>query len=85
MRKGGHSVSIKEMIESFTLRIRRAGRPARVTPALSVMSVFPVLSALSVLSFLCPSPVQAQFFAFGQNKVQYRKLDWKIKIGRAHV
>ncbi len=24
------------------------------------------------------SPVAAQFFAFGQNKIQYRKLDWRV-------
>ncbi|MBA3759355.1 MAG: PD40 domain-containing protein [Gemmatimonadales bacterium] len=36
-----------------------------------------VLSVLSVFSV----PADAQFFAFGQNKVQYRKLDWKIIRG----
>ena len=36
-----------------------------------------VLSALSVLS----APLDAQFFAFGQNKIQYRKLDWRIMRG----
>jgi hypothetical protein len=29
-------------------------------------------------------PAAAQFFAFGQNKIQYRKLDWRILRG-AHV
>ncbi|HVD33372.1 MAG TPA: hypothetical protein VNC19_07320, partial [Gemmatimonadales bacterium] len=38
------------------------------------------LSLLSVLSV----PASAQFFAFGQNKIQYRKLDWRIIRG-AHV
>ncbi|HEY8195391.1 MAG TPA: hypothetical protein VIG04_00325 [Gemmatimonadales bacterium] len=40
---------------------------------MSVLSVLSVLSGFSVLS--------AQFFAFGQNKIQYRKLDWKIIRG----
>ena len=41
------------------------------------------LSVLSVLSVLCvaPSPAAAQFFAFGQNKIQYRKLDWRVLKG----
>jgi WD40 repeat protein len=45
---------------------------------LSVFSVFSVFSVLSVLSVL---PLHAQFFAFGQNKIQYRKLDWRIIRG----
>lgn len=36
-----------------------------------------VLSIFSVLSV----PLNAQFFAFGQNKIQYRKLDWRILRG----
>jgi hypothetical protein len=47
----------------------------------SVFCVFSVLSILSVFSILCVAPVQAQFFAFGQNKVQYRRLDWRIIRG----
>jgi hypothetical protein len=39
-----------------------------------------ILSAFSVLSTFVPA-AQAQFFAFGQNKVQYRKLDWRIIRG----
>ncbi|HEX2250994.1 MAG TPA: hypothetical protein VHH32_11650 [Gemmatimonadales bacterium] len=39
-----------------------------------------VLSAVSVLSVLSV-PLHAQFFAFGQNKIQYRKLDWRIIRG----
>ena len=30
------------------------------------------------------APAAAQFFAFGQNKIQYRKLDWRVLRGR-HV
>jgi len=44
------------------------------------MSVFVVC----FLSALCPEPAAAQFFAFGQNKIQYRKLDWRILRG-THV
>jgi hypothetical protein len=40
--------------------------------------LFAVLSVLAVISAV---PVQAQFFAFGQNKIQYRKLDWRIIRG----
>jgi hypothetical protein len=38
------------------------------------------LSVLSVLSVISV-PLHAQFFAFGQNKIQYRKLDWRIIRG----
>src|SRR5205814_5894774 len=38
---------------------------------------FSVLSVLSVLSV----PLSAQFFAFDQNKIQYRKLDWRVLKG----
>jgi hypothetical protein len=41
------------------------------------LSVLSVLSVFSVLS----APAHAQFFAFGQNKIQYRKLDWRIIRG----
>lgn len=34
-----------------------------------------------ILLALTASPAHAQFFAFGQNKVQYRKLDWRIMRG----
>ena len=30
------------------------------------------------------APAAAQFFAFGQNKIQYRKLDWRVMRG-SHV
>ena len=40
-----------------------------------------VLSLCSVLSALSVVPASAQFFAFGQNKIQYRKLDWRIIRG----
>ena len=42
--------------------------------ALRCLSVFSVLSVFS-------APADAQFFAFGQNKIQYRKLDWRIIRG----
>ena len=51
-----------------------AGRAGRV-----------VLSTLGILSGLVVVPsLHAQFFAFGQNKIQYRKLDWRVLKG-AHV
>ena len=39
--------------------------------------------AFSVLALLCglSVPARAQFFAFGQNKIQYRKLDWRVMKG----
>src|SRR6185312_10682659 len=54
--------------------------------AASYVSAFSLrcISVLSVLSVLSVVPLHAQFFAFGQNKVQYRKLDWKIIRG-SHV
>jgi hypothetical protein len=38
------------------------------------------LTALTALTAFT-APAHAQFFAFGQNKVQYRRLDWKIIRG----
>lgn len=38
------------------------------------------LTALSAVSALS-QPAHAQFFAFGQNKIQYRKLNWRIIRG----
>jgi WD40-like Beta Propeller Repeat len=40
--------------------------------------IFVILSALAISSV---SYADAQFFAFGQNKIQYRKLDWRIIRG----
>src|SRR5918998_4347060 len=48
---------------------RRLARHALLLRLLPVLAVLPVL------------PAQAQFFAFGQNKIQYRKLDWRIMRG----
>lgn len=41
---------------------------------LSALTALTALTALSV-------PAHAQFFAFGQNKIQYRKLNWRIIRG----
>src|SRR5919106_5358646 len=38
----------------------------------------------AALAALSPPELSAQFFSFGQNKIQYRKLDWRILRG-AHV
>jgi hypothetical protein len=46
-----------------------------------VLFVIGALGILSVFSALTAQPADAQFFAFGQNKVQYRKLDWRIIRG----
>jgi hypothetical protein len=56
---------------SFRIRVRQSILMARFLVTLAVLAVLAV-------------PVQAQFFAFGQNKIQYRKLDWRILRG-AHV
>jgi hypothetical protein len=42
--------------------------------------VVKTLLVLSVVSAVAV-PAHAQFFAFGQNKIQYRKLDWRIIRG----
>src|SRR5829696_8709926 len=42
-----------------------------------LLRYFSALCLLSVLSV----PAEAQFYAFGQNKIQYRKLDWRIIRG----
>ncbi len=33
------------------------------------------------LLLLVPTPATAQFFAFGKNKIQYRKFDWRVLRG----
>jgi hypothetical protein len=52
---------------------------------MSVVSRWPLLAAAAVvLGAAAPAELSAQFFSFGQNKIQYRKLDWRILRG-AHV
>jgi hypothetical protein len=46
----------------------------RYAPAAAFLGL---ATALSVLA----SPLQAQFFTFGQNKIQYRSFDWKVLRG----
>jgi hypothetical protein len=57
-----------------TWRPRRGTRTALTRVLLSALTAFTASTALS-------SSAHAQFFAFGQNKIQYRKLDWRIIRG----
>jgi hypothetical protein len=50
-------------------------------PALTRWSL---IVAIGILGTLAPTDLAAQFFSFGQNKIQYRKLDWRILRG-VHV
>src|SRR5687768_18138774 len=68
---------MKPMSAFFTRLFRSL---AEYAPALPVFPVLPVL-VLTVLSVLSALPLHAQFFAFGQNKIQYRNLDWRIIRG----
>jgi WD40 repeat protein len=43
-----------------------------------------LLGLVSSLGMLAPPELPAQFFSFGQNKIQYRKLEWRILRG-THV
>jgi hypothetical protein len=56
---------------------QRAGRSRASLRHLAGRSV----SFALVLSALVVAEGQAQFFAFGQNKIQYRKLDWRVLKG----
>jgi hypothetical protein len=56
---------------------RRAGRSRASLRHLGAR----VVSFAIVLSALVAAEGQAQFFAFGQNKIQYRKLDWRVLKG----
>jgi len=38
-------------------------------------------AAVAGLAVLAPTHAKAQFFAFGQNKIQYRELDWRVLKG----
>src|SRR5690349_9606613 len=44
-------------------------------------SVRLLVSVLFTLTVGAVSSARAQFFAFGQNKIQYRKLDWRVMKG----
>jgi hypothetical protein len=59
-------------------RARSAGRETR-SGRLRWTFILPTLCVVSALSLV--SPLHAQFFAFGQNKIQYRKLDWRVMKG----
>jgi hypothetical protein len=59
---------------------RRTSPALRCRRPLAFLSVFSVFSVLCVLALL-PAPAHAQFFAFGQNKIQYRRLDWRTIRG----
>ncbi len=48
-------------------------------PVLSRWSL--LVSVAGALGAVAPAELSAQFFAFGQNKIQYRKLDWRILRG----
>ena len=49
---------------------------------MSVMRRWPLLAAAAIaLGAAAPAELAAQFFSFGQNKIQYRKLDWRILRG----
>ena len=43
-----------------------------------------ILAAVVVLAAGAAGPAAAQFFEFGQNKIQYRRFDWRVLKG-AHV
>jgi len=45
------------------------------------LHALPTLLAVMALLTLAAAPARAQFFAFGQNKIQYRKLDWRTLKG----
>ena len=51
---------------------------------MTAMTRWSLLVAMGTLGTLAPTDLAAQFFSFGQNKIQYRKLDWRILRG-AHV
>jgi WD40-like Beta Propeller Repeat len=60
---------MNRLSRSLMRLFRRPTRQALLLRLLPVLSVLPVV------------PAHAQFFAFGQNKIQYRKLDWRIMRG----
>jgi len=68
---------IKTDIRNRSVETRSADRrrPSKLSVRLLAFSAFSALSALS------DSPYHAQFFAFDQNKIQYRKLDWRVLKG----
>ena len=75
--EGAEMAEGAEVVESAR-RASSAGLARLFGCALAAFSAFSAFSALTA------TPAHAQFFAFGQNKIQYRKLDWRIIRG-AHV
>ena len=53
----------------------RPRRPHSHYPAL--IALLPLLAAVP----LAPAPLHAQFFTFGQNKIQYRTFAWRVRKG----
>ena len=56
-------------------RVSGSTGPSRRSARAAAFVVATLLAGLSAL------PAHAQFFAFGQNKIQYRKLDWRVLKG----
>jgi hypothetical protein len=48
---------------------------------MSALTRWSLLVAIGILGALSPTDLAAPFFSFGQNKIQYRKLDWRILRG----
>src|SRR3970282_1796790 len=72
---------VEEMRQNpITCRLIARRQMSRARRILSASTASPALTALTALTALS-APLHAQFFAFGQNKIQYRKLDWKIIRG----
>jgi hypothetical protein len=67
----------EEMAEKAERRTPTAVVSGLRSRARIILSALSVLSALSAFS----TPAPAQFFAFGQNKIQYRRLEWRIIRG----
>jgi hypothetical protein len=68
-------VNLKESRESMRKTSGMLGKGVRRAAGYVLVPILSLLPALSV------TPAHAQFFAFGQNKIQYRKLDWRIIRG----
>jgi hypothetical protein len=62
------------------IQVRRAVRLSGPGCGLARRSYHLVLSVVALV-LSAPQHAAAQFFSFGQNKIQYRKLDWRVMKG----
>src|SRR2546425_11685991 len=68
---------------SARIPVRKRG-PGNALPLTAVVHWAQVLTCVNAVAITFPSPLSAQYGYFGQNKIQYRRFDWRVLRGE-HV